>query len=142
MGATDDIDNDTHDGASVLVLRRDAVLMVRRANPPFAGLWSFPGGRIETGEPAEETARRELLEETGLSVGKVVRLGTKEPEAGSTFRLAVFAARAGEGSPVAGDDARDATFVPFSAVLERKATSSAPAWITRAIVALADPSLA
>lgn len=125
-------------GASILVLGRDSVLMVKRANEPFAGLWSFPGGRVEPGEGAEEAGRRELLEETGLAVGEAVRLGTKEPEPGSSFRLAVFAAHANEGSPVAGDDALDAAFVPFSAVLERPTTSKAASWIARAIAALVE----
>jgi ADP-ribose pyrophosphatase YjhB (NUDIX family) len=140
MVAASDIDDETKSGASVIVLRRDSVLMVKRAREPFAGYWSFPGGRVEPGEPAEETARRELLEETGLPVRYVVRLGTKEPEPGSAFRLTVFAARGGEGSPAPADDALDAAFVPFAAVLERRTTSKAAAWIARAIVALAEPS--
>ncbi len=140
MADATDTDNETKSGASVIVLRHDSVLMVKRAREPFAGYWSFPGGRVEPGEPAEETARRELLEETGLPVGHVVRLGTKEPEPSSAFRLTVFAARSGEGSPAAADDALDADFVPFAAVLERRTTSKAVAWIARAIVTLAEPS--
>jgi ADP-ribose pyrophosphatase YjhB (NUDIX family) len=125
-------------GASVIVLCADSVLMVRRAKEPFAGLWSFPGGRVESGEEPRETARRELREETGLTVGKIIRIGTKEPEKGSAFRLAVFAARAEKGTPVASDDAREARFVPFSEVLEHETTSGAAGWIARAIAALAD----
>ena len=127
--------------ASVVVLLRGAVLMVERARPPLAGLWSFPGGRLEPGEDAETAARRELLEETGLKVGTLIRIGTSEPVKGSTFRLAVFAARAGDAEPVAADDAKRAEFVEFRAVLERKTTSGAAAWIARAIEALADPPL-
>ncbi len=45
------------------------VLLVRRGRPPAEGQWSFPGGTQRLGETAEAAARRELLEETGLSVG-------------------------------------------------------------------------
>ena len=126
-------------GASVIVLRRDAVLMVKRARPPFAGLWSFPGGRAEADESAEETARRELREETGLEVDRVVELGSFRPAPDrSPLTLTVFAARAGDGSPEAADDALSAEFVPLRAVLERRTTAGAAGWIARAIAAIAE----
>lgn len=129
-------------GASMIALRRDAVLMVERARPPNRGLWSFPAGRAEPGEDAEANARRELYEETGLSVGPAVRLGSFQAASdGSIFSVAVFAARAGEDTPKAGDDAAQAEFVPFSAVLGRPLTPGATGWIARAIVALSDPPL-
>lgn len=52
--------------ALAVVARGGRVLLVRRANPPDAGLWGFPGGRIEWGEPAVAAAVRELREETGV----------------------------------------------------------------------------
>lgn len=55
-------------GAAVVCLRGDAVLLVRRGHPPNAGRWSFPGGKIEPGEPARAAAARETEEETGLRV--------------------------------------------------------------------------
>lgn len=48
------------------VVRDGRVLMVRRRNPPDAGRWGFPGGRVELGETIAEAAIRELREETGV----------------------------------------------------------------------------
>ena len=56
-------------GVGVVVLRPDAVLLARRGTPPNAGAWSLPGGAQELGETTEQTARRELAEEAGISVG-------------------------------------------------------------------------
>lgn len=54
--------------ASSAILERDGrFLLVRRANPPSADMYAFPGGRGEPGEAPEETAVRELLEETGIA---------------------------------------------------------------------------
>nr|WP_321985999.1 NUDIX hydrolase [uncultured Lichenicoccus sp.] len=53
--------------ALAVVLHEDRVLLVQRRNPPDAGLWGYPGGKIETGETIEAAAVRELLEETGVA---------------------------------------------------------------------------
>ncbi len=49
-----------------VVFRGGSVLLVRRANPPDAGKWGFPGGKIDWGETIEAAAVREILEETGV----------------------------------------------------------------------------
>jgi ADP-ribose pyrophosphatase YjhB (NUDIX family) len=41
-------------------------LLIQRKNPPDAGKWSFPGGKIELGERTIDAAQRELTEETNL----------------------------------------------------------------------------
>ena len=51
-----------------VIVHDERVLLVRRSNPPDAGLWGFPGGKIDAGETIEEAAVREVYEETGLEV--------------------------------------------------------------------------
>lgn len=57
-------------GITVVVLRKadKTILMMTRAGSHGAGTWSVPGGHQEYGETWEETAHRELFEETGLDV--------------------------------------------------------------------------
>lgn len=55
-------------GVAVIVVRNDRVLLGKRKNSHGAGTWQFPGGHLEYGESIEDCARRELFEETGLSI--------------------------------------------------------------------------
>ncbi|HYM30690.1 MAG TPA: NUDIX hydrolase [Candidatus Cybelea sp.] len=54
----------------VVVWRGDQVLLIRRGKAPRAGQWSLPGGAQEIGETVADTARREVLEETGVHIGE------------------------------------------------------------------------
>ncbi|ONI74777.1 7,8-dihydro-8-oxoguanine-triphosphatase [Actinosynnema sp. ALI-1.44] len=51
------------------VTRDDKILFIRRDRGAFlGGRWELPGGTVEPGEPSEDTAVREIAEETGLAV--------------------------------------------------------------------------
>jgi len=54
-------------GVSTITVRDGKVLLAKRAKKAGFGLWSLPGGHIETGEPTREAALRELAEETGIT---------------------------------------------------------------------------
>jgi 8-oxo-dGTP diphosphatase len=55
--------------AVAVVLQAGRVLIgPRPAGSPLAGLWEFPGGKVQPGESPSQAAVRECLEETGLTV--------------------------------------------------------------------------
>ncbi|MBC8020012.1 MAG: 8-oxo-dGTP diphosphatase MutT [Methyloceanibacter sp.] len=57
--------------ACALLDREGAVLLAKRpAGRPLAGLWEFPGGKVEAGEQPEEALIRELREELGIDIAK------------------------------------------------------------------------
>lgn len=53
---------------AIFTIRRGALslLLVERAEEPYAASWALPGGFVEPSEDADAAARRELLEETGV----------------------------------------------------------------------------
>ena len=63
---------------SAAIMRAGQVLLVRRARPPAAGLFSLPGGVVELGETLEEAVVREVREETGLTIEPVGIAGFRE----------------------------------------------------------------
>ncbi len=60
-------------GVGVFVFKNGKFLMGKRRGAHGTGSWSVPGGHLEFGEAIEETAARELLEETGV-VGKNLKV--------------------------------------------------------------------
>lgn len=53
--------------ADIVVIREDGhILLIRRGNPPFEGMWALPGGYLDSGETPLDAAVRELAEETGI----------------------------------------------------------------------------
>jgi len=59
--------------ATLICIKKNEILLVKRAFQPAKGEWSLPGGFIELGETPEDAAKRELKEETNLN-GEVVKL--------------------------------------------------------------------
>ena len=92
------------------------LLVVRRGNPPAAGRWSVPGGRVEADETDGAAVRREVLEETGLDVVVGAHLGTvqRDGPGGVIYDIRDYACALMGGRLRAGDDAADVRFVSRS----------------------------
>ncbi len=54
--------------ATAIIIRDNKLLLLKRKEEPFRGMWDFPGGYMNEKETPEETVRREVKEETGLEV--------------------------------------------------------------------------
>lgn len=105
-------------GVGVVIWRGDEVLLIERGKGPISGNWSLPGGKQELGETVQETAHREIKEETGVDIEIVGLLDVvdlvRRDDAGRVrfhYTLVDFTARWTAGEPVAGDDAADARWV-------------------------------
>ena len=83
------------------LLRDGRVLASRRTGPPsLAGLWEFPGGKVEPGESDVEALVRELREELGVEAQVGERLGEDVPVGDALVLRVYLCTAAGEPSLV------------------------------------------
>ncbi|MET8529935.1 NUDIX domain-containing protein [Micromonospora sp. NPDC005172] len=125
----------TYDVALVLLVDPSGAVLLQHRDehaPVSPNQWSLPGGHLEPGESPEQAARRELLEETGLTVGELHPLwsGPRPHEPGfphtvtvHIFRGATFARQ----EDVVLGEGRAMVFVPRDELFNRKLAASTAA---------------
>jgi len=94
------------------------VLLIQRGDEPFKGGWAFPGGFMNMDETTEQCAIRELEEETGLHVSKILQIGAyskvdRDPR-GRTITVAYLAVIDEPIAVTGQDDAAKAEWWPLS----------------------------
>jgi ADP-ribose pyrophosphatase YjhB (NUDIX family) len=108
---------------SAAIIRDGKVLIVRRARPPAAGLYTLPGGGVEVGEMLLEAVVREVREETALAVEPVALAGYREAivrdgdgRIERHFVILPFAARWIAGEPVLSEELSEAMWLDPAAL--------------------------
>jgi 8-oxo-dGTP diphosphatase len=88
--------------AGVVIENGRVLLSRRKAGTHLAGLWEFPGGKVEPGEDPRAALQRELTEELGIDtcVGEIVDVAFhRDEEAGKCVLLLFFEATRKANSP-------------------------------------------
>jgi len=131
--------NNTHDAraypdrpylaVSAAIIRGDRILLARRARGPALGIWTLPGGVVETGETLTEALIREVAEETGMTVEPVALAGHREVvvrdhggRVSPHFVILCFASRWIAGEPALNEELADARWLRPSELKEFNTT--------------------
>lgn len=89
-------------GVGVIIYRGNKILLGKRKNSHGTGHWSPPGGHLEFGESFDQCARREVQEETGLSLEQISVLAVTNDffeESSKHYVTVLVAARYIDGEP-------------------------------------------
>ena len=126
-------------GVGAVIVEGDRALLVKRANDPYKGQWSIPGGRVELGESLVEAICREMREETGLDVevGPLIEVFERieRDDTGVRYHFVVidYLCTCAGGVLCAGDDAEDAAWVTSDELDRYDIRESAKAVIRRGL---------
>ncbi|MBZ0188682.1 MAG: NUDIX domain-containing protein, partial [Candidatus Obscuribacterales bacterium] len=99
---------------ATLVPVGNGLVLVRRKFEPFVNDWCLPGGFMESSEHPEDSAAREVLEETGLKVEIRHLLGAFSPGRGINVLILFYLAKQASGRMKAGDDASEVKAFQYS----------------------------
>lgn len=104
--------------AGAIIVRDKSILLVQRSVDPARGDWCIPAGFTEWTEHPQQTAIRELKEETGLDISITgmfdVFMGMDDPRTHAVLILYHAEITGGELRP--GDDADDARYFDFNSL--------------------------
>lgn len=108
--------------SDIAVLRLEdipEILLIQRKDSPFKDMWALPGGFMEMEESLEEAARRELMEETGIKAGELIRFDTydkpgRDPRGRTITQVFVMIWKKEMGIPEAGSDAANLRWFTLS----------------------------
>jgi len=103
---------------ALIIIDKD-LLLVKRGNEPFQGLYALPGGFVEIGETTEEAIEREVFEETGIDAEVANLFGVystpdRDPR-GHTISI-VYELRKIGGNLKSGSDAKEVKLLPLTEI--------------------------
>jgi len=99
-------------------LNQTFILLIQRKHQPFQNCWALPGGFIEMNETLEQSALRELNEETGIKINSLTQFATygnpgRDPR-GRTVSVVYYTLLVKKIEVKAGDDASKAKWFSIS----------------------------
>ena len=114
---------------SAAIIRDGRVLVARRARGPAYGIWTMPGGVVESGETLTEALKREIEEETAMIVEPVALAGHREvmvrdddQRVSRHFVILCFAARWISGEPQLNEELAEARWLRLDELSSLKTT--------------------
>jgi 8-oxo-dGTP diphosphatase len=126
-------------GVGAVIVKDGKAIIIKRANEPYRGQWSIPGGRVELGESLVDAVRREMKEETGLdvAVGPLIevfeRIQRQDGRVQHHFVIVDYLCTCVGGALCAGDDADDAVWVTSEQLTHYDIRDSAVAVIRKGL---------
>jgi ADP-ribose pyrophosphatase YjhB (NUDIX family) len=127
---------------SAAIVRDERFLLVRRARPPH--LYTLPGGVVEAGETLVEAVKREISEETGLSIEPAGLAGYREAisrdQGRRVFRhfvVLAFVARWQGGEPALNEELSEAHWITPGRLVDYPTTEGLAEIIDAAFALLA-----
>lgn len=89
-----------------VIVKDGLILCAQRATGPLAGLWEFPGGKVEPDEDQRDALAREIVEELGcrVEVGDEIAVASLSEDSG-TVTMTTYKCTLVSGTPAASEHA-------------------------------------